>query len=271
MDGNGTLSSSNSDSVIAAFGEPVVPITLNRPAQRNPLDRGSVARLAQIVRRVEADPVARVAVIRGAGGHFSAGGDLKGYVDLYRRPADFRAFLDEFHGLLNDIEASTKIWIAAIEGYCVAGGLELLLACDIVLAARSAKIGDAHAGFGQLPGAGGSQRLPRAVGPMRARWLMLSAEILAAAEAERIGLVSKVVADDALAGETDALAGRLVAASPLCLRGMKQLVERGMRMPLAEALQMELEYVHDYATTSNDATEGLHAFAEKRRPRFTGT
>jgi enoyl-CoA hydratase len=275
MSFNGTsdgslLGRSAGDTVIAAFGEPVVRVTLNRPDQRNPLDRSTISELAAVVRRVEADPVAQVVVIRGAGGHFSAGGDLKGYVELYRRPAEFRAFLDEFHGLLNDIEASAKVWIAVIEGYCVAGGLELLLACDIVLAARSAKIGDAHAGYGQLPGAGGSQRLPRTVGPMRARWLMLTGEILAAEEAERIGLVSQVIADDALASRTDALVPRLLAASPLGLAGMKHLANQGLRLPLADALQMEIDYVLDYATRSNDATEGLHAFAEKRRPRFTG-
>jgi enoyl-CoA hydratase len=106
----------STDTVTAAFGGPVVRVTLDRPAQRNPLDRATVARLAGIVDAVDADPVARVAVIRGAGG------DLKGYVDLYRRPDDFRRFLEDFHGLLSRMEASRRIWIAVIDGYCVASG-----------------------------------------------------------------------------------------------------------------------------------------------------
>jgi enoyl-CoA hydratase/carnithine racemase len=271
-----TLDSASGDdhppeTVTAVFGQPIVRVTLNRPGQRNPLDRVTVARLAEIVRAVEADPVARVVVIRGAGGHFSAGGDLKGYVELYRRPDEFRRFLEDFHGLLARMEASRRIWVAVIDGYCVAGGLEVLLACDIVVAARSAKIGDAHAGYGQLPGAGGSQRLPRTVGPLRARYLMMSGDILDADEAERIGLVSAVFPDAELDARTERLVARLLDASPLGLAGMKRLVHDGLRMNVDDALKMELDFVVDYATTSSDATEGLAAFQEKRRPRFTGS
>ena len=258
------------ETVIAVFGEPVVRVTLNRPDQRNPLDRATVARLADIVREVEADPVARVVVIRGAGGHFSAGGDLKGYVDLYRRPDEFRRFLEDFHGLLTRMESSRRVWIAVIDGYCVAGGLEVLLACDIVIAARSAKIGDAHAAYGQLPGAGGSQRLPRTVGPLRARYLMMTGDILDADEAERIGLVSTVFADAELDERIERLVERLLAASPLGLAGMKRLVHDGMKLGMDDALRMELDFVVEYATTSTDATEGLAAFGEKRTPRFIG-
>jgi enoyl-CoA hydratase/carnithine racemase len=256
--------------VIAEFAEEIARITLNRPTQRNPLDWETIRQLCDAVERAERDETVRVVVISGAGGHFSAGGDLKGYIDLYRRPEEFRQFLADFQGLLNVMESSRNIYVAAVEGYCVAGGLELLLACDIVLASQSAKIGDAHLGFGQLPGAGGSQRLPRTVGPMRARHLMLTGEILRAADAERIGLVSRVVADNELAVETTRLAKQLLAASPRGLSSMKHLGNHGMRMPVEDALRWELDYVVNYATTSKDATEGLMAFQEKRKPRFTG-
>src|SRR4029079_15696386 len=120
--------------------------------------------------------------------------------------------------MLDAIEASSKVYVAVVDGYCVAGGLELLLACDIVRAAESARIGDAHVAFGQLPGAGGSQRLPcaagggsqrlpRAVGPLRARYLMLTGDIVDAAEAERIGLASKVATNAALPGVLHNAAG----------------------------------------------------------------
>ena len=257
--------------VLSSVAGSIGTLTLNRPEQRNPLDWRSVKRLAELQRAFDSNPTVETIVIRGAGGHFSAGGDLKGYLDLYRDAEAFRQFLVDFHGLLDAMEASPKVHVAAIEGYCVAGGLELLLACDVVLAAQSAKIGDAHIGFGQLPGAGGSQRLPRAVGPLRARYLMLTGEVLDAADAERIGLVSKVIADAELDTALDSLLARLSRSSLLGRKGMKHLAHVAATTELGEGLRAELEYVWRYATTSSDATEGLVAFSEKRRPRFTGT
>lgn len=261
----------NSEFISVDVSESAAAVTLNRPDKRNPLDWSTVRQLKSIVTELENDQAVHVVVVRGAGGNFSAGGDMKGYIDLYRKPQDFRSFLQDFHAMLDAMEISSKIYVAAIEGYCVAGGLELLLACDVVLAAQSARIGDAHLIFGQLPGAGGSQRLPRVVGPMRARYLMLTGEIVDAAEAERIGLVSKVVPDDGFDAFIRKFVEGLAASSPLGLKGMKHLAHCGSRMPIREGLRMELEYVHDYATRSADATEGLMAFQEKRKPRFSGT
>jgi enoyl-CoA hydratase/carnithine racemase len=257
--------------VLSHLAGSVATITLNRPAQRNPLDWATIKRLGQLVRQFEGDPAVQIVVVRGAGGHFSAGGDLKGYIDLYRDADAFRQFLVDFHAMLDAIEASSRVYVAVVEGYCVAGGLELLLACDIVLAAETAKIGDAHIGFGQLPGAGGSQRLPRVVGAMRARYLMLTGELWTAVEAEQSGLVSKVVPDAQLDAQVGALVARLSQASPLGREGMKHLTRLATTTNLAEGLRMELEYVWRYATTSVDATEGLAAFSEKRKPRFTGS
>ena len=256
--------------LVKGRGERVASITLNRPQQRNPLDAQTVRRLREAVGQLEQDSAVNIVVIRGAGGHFSAGGDLKGYVDLYRRPDDFRAFLEDFYQAFDMMEKSRKIYVAVVEGYCVAGGLELLLACDMVIAASSAKIGDAHVNFGQLPGAGGSQRLPRTIGPMRARYLMLTGEIIDATEAERIGLVSKLVPDAQLDTYLTTFLAHLSSLSPLGLCGMKHLANEGLRTDPTSGLRMELEYVHRYATTSADATEGLMAFQEKRKPRFSG-
>jgi len=266
-----SASTAAAGTVLSSVTNAVATITLNRPDQRNPLDWATIRSLAMLVRQYECDAAVHVVVVRGAGGHFSAGGDLKGYIDLYRDAVAFRQFLVEFHAMLNAIEVSKKIYVALIEGYCVAGGLELLLACDIVLATHSAKIGDAHVGFGQLPGAGGSQRLLRTVGPLRARYMMLTGEILDAAEAERIGLVSRVVRDTELSAQTERLLARLATASPLGLEGMKHLARVAATTPLEEGLRAELEYVLRYATMSHDAAEGLLAFSEKRKPRFTGT
>jgi enoyl-CoA hydratase/carnithine racemase len=266
----GAIGATADDVILTRVAGAVATITLNRPRHRNPLDWDTVRRLGEAVREFEGDPRVQLVVVRGAGGHFSAGGDLKGYVELYRDPPAFRRFLAAFHAMLDAIEASSRVYIAVVEGYCVAGGLELLLACDIVLAAESARIGDAHAAFGQLPGAGGSQRLPRAVGPLRARYLMLTGDIVEASEAERIGLASKVATNAGLEAVLDDIVARVTRASPLGRSGMKHLLRVASRSALDEGLRTELDYVWRYATTSLDATEGLVAFGEKRAPRFTG-
>ncbi len=243
-------------------------LSLNRPDQLNPLDKDTVHRLRELVGALEQEAGLRSVIVTGRGRAFSAGGDLKGYLTLYRQPSAFRAFLEDFNALCAAIESSSKIYIAAINGLTVAGGLELLLACDVVLAADTARIGDGHSNFAQLPGAGGSQRLPRAIGALRAKRLLFSGELLPAEEAERIGLVSTVVPADALAGESLAWAERLAEKSGACLKGAKYLVNEGMLRPFGDALRMEQDYVHGYATNDSDAREGLLAFAEKRLPRY---
>jgi enoyl-CoA hydratase len=225
--------------------------------------------LKTAVVEIEKMPDVGAVVITGSGRSFSAGGDLDGYISLYRQPDRFREFLDDFFDMLDTIERSSKIYIAAVNGICVAGGLELLLACDLVIAAASARIGDGHLNFGQLPGAGGSQRLPRAVGLSRAKHLIMTGKLLNAAEAERFGLVNEVVPDDAFAGAVDALVGQLAEKSRVGLQGAKYLTNLAMTTDLAAGLSQEMAFVHRYATTEPDATEGLLAFKEKRKPRFS--
>lgn len=245
-------------------------LTLDRAEKLNPLDWATVKALRAAVDAIEADAVVRSVVITGRGRSFSAGGDLDGYVRLYRDPPSFQGFLDDFLALLEAIEASAKIYVAAINGVCVAGGLEVLLACDVVIAAETARIGDGHLNFGQLPGAGGSQRLPRAVGSIRAKHLVLSGELLSAAEAERIGLVTQVVPAVELEARVTAYLDAMHEKSPAGLRGAKHLINLAARTDLADGLRQEVAYVHRYATTEPDATEGLIAFHERRAPRFGG-
>lgn len=243
-------------------------VTLNRADKMNPLDWSTVRELRDATAALERDADVGVVVVTGAGRAFSAGGDLASYVKLYRSPAEFRAFLQDFHDLLAALDASEKIYIAAVNGFCVAGGLELVLACDMVLAAEGAKIGDGHLNFGQLPGAGGSQRLPRAIGVLRAKRLMLSGELLPARECERIGLVGEVVPDAQLVERARAIAATLLEKSRAGVKGMKHLVNAGMQGSLEAGLALEMDFVHRYATSDPDATEGLLAFAEKRKPAY---
>jgi enoyl-CoA hydratase/carnithine racemase len=169
---------------------------------------------------------------------------------------------------LKAFEESRIAVIAAVNGYCLAGGLELMLACDLAVASSEARIGDAHLNFGQLPGAGGSQRLPRAIGAQRARDLMYSGRWVNGAEAERIGLVARVVPPNELMPAVRALAADILQKSPAGVAGAKRLLREGLQMSLEKALRFEMDLVHEWATQHPDAMEGLEAFAQKRKPRF---
>ncbi|QIE56714.1 enoyl-CoA hydratase/isomerase family protein [Pikeienuella piscinae] len=247
-----------------------VTLTLNRAEQLNPLDRRTIAALRSAVAEIEEQEDISVVVIRGAGRAFSAGGDLEGYLDLYRDRRKFMRFLRDFQALLETIERSEKTFIAVVQGHCVAGGLELVLACDIVLVAHEARIADGHLNFAQLPGAGGSQRLPRAIGALRAKLLILTGRMIDGVEAERIGLASLAAPLDSLDETLAELLKDLDAHSPLGLRSAKYLVNSGALPGRDLGLELELTHVHHYATTSRDASEGLIAFRDKRKPDLRG-
>lgn len=247
----------------------VALLTLDRPDQRNPLDWGTVRELRGALSSIASTHV-RAVVVTGNGPAFSAGGDLKGYVDLYQRPDDFAAFLDDLAEVCDTLERGPLPSIAMVNGTCVAGGLELALSCDLVVIAEDARVGDGHLRFGQLPGAGGSQRLVRAIGPQRAREWLLTGELHTAQEAYEAGLAAAVVPGAELRAHTFALAQSVCRHSPLALRRAKELVALAFDTPLDEGLRRERALVHEYATTSFDATEGLRAFDERREPRFEG-
>jgi enoyl-CoA hydratase len=207
-------------------------------------------------------------VITGAGDAFSAGGDLEKYVTLFESAPDFRGFLDDFHRLFDGIRKSKAVYIAAINGTCVAGGLELLLACDLVVASETAKIGDGHLNFGQLPGAGSSIRLWRSIGAHRAKHLMFTGDLLSARDAHAIGLVNEVHAPDSFESGLQALIAKIERKSPASVRGAKTLLNAAIQLDLEAGLRAEMDYVHAYATTEPDVREGLRAFLEKRTPAF---
>jgi len=247
----------------------IVHLTLNRPDKLNPLDWETVRELRAAISEIDEDPNIVAVIMTGEGGSFSAGGDLEGYISLYQQADKFAEFLEDFLKLLTGMEASEKIFIAAVNGVCVAGGLELLLACDLAIAADTAKIGDGHLNFGQLPGAGGSQRLPRAIGSTRAKHLILTGQLLDGVEAEKIGLVNRVVPAGDLNTAALDLAESLCEKSGAGVRGAKHLLRIAATRDLADGLAYELKFVHRHATKEPDATEGLIAFKEKRKPQFS--
>ncbi len=246
-------------------------ISLDRPEELNALTPTMLEQLSEVLEEIAADAATKVVVFTGNGRAFCAGADLKFLRDIHesRRDAATSELLRSASEVMTRIERLPKPTIAAVNGLAIAGGLELVLACDLAIAARSARLGDGHANFGLLPGAGGSVRLPRRVGPTQAKYLLFPGDMLAAERCQQIGLVNQVVDDAELHSAAAALAGKLASKSPLGLARMKRLVDDGLDQPSSTAMSLELALgvLH---TASFDRNEGIAAFNEKRTPRFEG-
>jgi enoyl-CoA hydratase/carnithine racemase len=247
-------------------------VTLNRPAEMNPLDWDTGLELGRIFDELSADPLVRVVAITGAGRAFSAGGDMKKYKVLQRDAVDFPQFLEDLHRVFARISQQPKPFVALVNGIAVAGGIELMLSCDLAIASTSAKIGDAHLPFGQMGGGGVLTLLPRAVGPARARELIFTGRLLTPEEALDWGLVSKVVDDDQLRAAGIAFAAEVAKKSPLAVANAKSVLNEALwdGTGVHQGMRLEREVTARYCLTSEDAPEGLEAFAGKRRPEFTG-
>ena len=248
-------------------------ITLNRPDAMNALSGAMCDELSPLLARLGRDPEVRVLVLTGAGRAFCAGADLKGVLgdsaDAPGADDPLNAFLDRVSDTIDRLRALPKPTIAALNGLTMAGGLELAMACDLRIAAESARIGDAHANFGVFPGAGGTAVLPRRIGPTAAKYLLFTGDTMAAADLVPLGLVNRVVPDGELVAEVDKLASSIASKSPLVLRRMKQAVADGLDQPQATALRLE-RLVLDAHRHSHDIREGLAAFVGKRKPEFKG-
>ena len=254
--------------LIEALG-PVTRLTLNRPKAMNSLNLALLAELETHLVALAADDAARVLVLTGAGHAFCAGADLKEILagrDLAPGEADFLDRANVVFGLLRDFP---KPVIAALNGVTMAGGLELAMCADIVVAAESATIADAHANFGVFPGAGGAAVLPRLVPLNMAMYLLLTGKSLSAADMKACGLVGEVHADAALADASVALAQHIAAKSPSALRRMKAVARFTADKSRDDALLHEQAMLREHLR-SFDFSEGLQAFGEKRAPRFQG-
>jgi len=247
-------------------------VTMNRPEELNPLDWDTVRELDRVFGELAADAQVRVVAVTGAGRAFSAGGDMKKYQQLQRHPTDFPQFLADIHDCFMRIGQYPKPYVALCNGVAVAGGIELLLSCDLAIASESARIGDAHLPFGQMGGGGVLTLLPRAVGPARARELIFSGRLLAPAEALDWGLVSKVVPDAELIEAGIAFARDVARKSPLAVSNAKRVLNAAWAegTGVSAAMRLEREVTGRYCLTSEDAHEGLQAFSEKRKPKFIG-
>jgi enoyl-CoA hydratase/carnithine racemase len=254
------------DVVLEDLGDKVAQIRLERPERMNALGVATVAALREAVAEAGANG-ARVLLLRGSGRAFCAGADLK-----ERKGMTLDEKLAHNAGIneaINAIAAAPFVTIAVLNGLALGGGLEMALACDIRIAAAGINLGLTESRVGAFPGAGGSQRLPRVVGRSRALHMMLSGEPVTSEYAEKIGLVSEVVAPEALEAHAQSFARLLASRSAPALAAIKHLVYQGIEMPLADGLRLERAAL-PAILGSRDYAEGLAAFEEKRAPRFTG-
>lgn len=244
----------------------VALVTLDRPEVRNALDHALLTELVHALRTLDPDPACRCIVLTGAGDRaFAAGADIREIAA--ETPASLIA--DDPFARWDEVAATRTPMIAAVRGYALGGGLELALICDLIIAGDDARFGQPEIGIGVIPGGGGTQRLPRAVGRARAMELILTGRIIDAAEAERIGLVTRVVpAADTVAAAL-ALAATIASMPPLAVLAATASVRASSELPLAAGVAFERRSFHLLFGTE-DQREGMAAFLEKRSPIWRG-
>ncbi|MEV0063377.1 enoyl-CoA hydratase/isomerase family protein [Nocardia sp. NPDC050718] len=245
----------------------VVQLTLNRPDRLNALDGPLVDALSTTLATLDEEwPETRVIVLAGAGRAFCSGVDLH-WVNsgVLQDPGRHNAFHEQLNQLCHRLERARAVVVAAAHGYAVAGGFELLLACDLLVVARDAQMGDNHIRHNLLPAAGGSQRLPRKVGIPRSLYLLLTGHRMDGDEAVRSGLACAGVAESELRSTALTLARGIAGADPHATSTLKALVRRGIELPLAEALWLELHEQYRYRSASPALEHGVAGFTGRRQ------
>jgi len=243
----------------------VTLVTLNRPNALNALNSQVLAELIDAFGEYDADPQQRCLVLTGSEKAFAAGADIKemqsqGFADMYS--ADFFAGWER-------VAATRKPWIAAVAGYALGGGCEVAMMADFIIAADTAKFGQPEIKLGVTPGMGGSQRLTRAIGKAKAMEMCLTGRMMDAAEAERSGLVAKIVPADQLLDEALKTAEAIAAMPPLAAIAVKEQVNAALELPLSQGIRFERRLFHSLFGTE-DQKEGMTAFVEKRPGNWKG-
>jgi enoyl-CoA hydratase len=254
------------ETILVETEDHVGTIRLNRPEALNALNAQVLGELSEAVTEMDASNRVRAIVITGSEKAFAAGADIKEMAE--------KSFVDVF---LEDLYAEPlealmrcrKPMVAAVAGYCLGGGCELAMTCDFIIAADTAKFGQPEINLGIIPGMGGSQRLTRAVGKAKAMDMCLTGRFMEAEEAERAGLVSRVVPARDLQREAREAAMKIAEKSPIAIRACKEAVNRAHETTLREGLLFERR-IFNALFASDDQSEGMAAFAEKRTPQFRG-
>jgi enoyl-CoA hydratase len=253
--------------ILVETSERISTLTINRPDKRNALNQATRDEILHALDSLETANDSRVLILTGAGDKaFIAGADIgefEGRTSLAQREAM------KGRRIFDAVEEFPKPVIAMINGFCLGGGLELALACDLRLASDSAKLGQPEINLGIIPGGGGTQRLTRLVGEGKAMELILTGDLMAASEAKTMGLVNDVVPAAALRERVWALAARIAEKSPVALRMAKEAVKTASRTNLREGLDREAD-LFSLTFASEDKAEGVRAFLEKRKPDFKG-
>jgi enoyl-CoA hydratase len=241
----------------------VALIRLNRPQALNALNSQLNAELAKAVAALDADPGVGCMLVAGSEKAFAAGADIKEMAD--KSAVD--AFMSDFTGNWDAVARARKPVVAAVAGFALGGGCELAMQCDLIIAADTAKFGQPEIKLGIIPGIGGTQRLPRAIGKAKAMDLILTGRMMDAAEAERAGLVARVVPAASLMDEAMKVAETIAAMSLPALIAAKEAVNRAYESPLGEGFRFERRVFNGLFATA-DQKEGMAAFVEKRPPKF---
>jgi enoyl-CoA hydratase len=251
------------ETIIFEKEEHIAIITFNRPEAMNALNNQTRAEFARAIQDVAADDAIKVLILTGSGKAFVAGSDIK----EFNKTTPFGAHNIKRLGEM--VEKLEKPVIAAVNGFCLGGGCEIAMGCDIIIASEKAKFGQTEINIGIIPGGGGTQRLQRLIGPCRAKELIFTGDIIRAEEADRIGLVNRVVPMDELIPAAKTMANKIAVKSAAALKLAKQTVNYGMQSTLESGLKYEYE-MYALALTLEDKVEGVNAFIEKRAPKFVG-
>jgi enoyl-CoA hydratase len=242
-------------------------ITINRPESLNALNSVVLDELINAVREIELDDEVRVVAITGAGKSFVAGADISQMQDM--GPREAQAFAQKGFNLGEAIEASSKPYIAAVNGFALGGGCELALCCDFIYASVKAKFGQPEVKLGVIPGFGGTQRLARRVGIAKSKELVFTGDMINAEEAQRIGLADAMVAPEELMAKVREAADRIKGNGPLAVAEAKRVIQEGLDMTLPHGNMLEqMGFASLFATS--DQKEGMKAFLGKRPPSFKG-
>ncbi len=243
----------------------VATLTFNRPEKLNALNPEMLSELADVLDRVSRDPGIRALLLTGQGRAFIAGADIQVFLGL--DPLSAKSFARAAQEVLFKIEALEIPVIAAVNGFALGGGCELVMACDIIYASEAARFGQPEINLGIIPGVGGTQRLARLVGKGNAKELCLTGRIIEAEEARAMGLVAQIFPAAALLDECRKVAQSLAAKGRVALRAVKQVIDRGFDLDLRNGCALEVD-AFALCFASPDAHEGARAFLEKRKPRF---
>ena len=251
------------ENIIFEKEENIAIITFNRPEAMNALNNQTRAEFRAAIDDVAEDDSIKVLILTGSGKAFVAGSDIKEFNATTPFAAHNIMRLGEM------VEKLEKPVIAAVNGFCLGGGNEIAMGCDIIIASEKAKFGQTEVNIGIIPGGGGTQRLPRLIGVCRAKELIYTGDIIRAEEADRLGLVNRVVPMDELMPAAKELAKKIAAKSAAALKLAKTAINRGMQTNLESGLKYEYE-LYSLSLSLEDKLEGVNAFLEKRAPKFVG-